>query len=59
MTLPDPNGCALCGLPERGHGIWYNAQHLGGGGYVAPTDAVRLERMKARRAASQNQETPR
>lgn len=53
MTSTDqpttPDGCGHCGEP-RPHG-W---QYLGGVGlhqWQAPTDAQRLERMQARRAA--------
>lgn len=45
-----PNGCAQCGLAERGHG-----QRYGIGGWHtwdAPTDRLRKERMLARRAVA-------
>lgn len=45
VTAP-PNGCERCGVLERGHA----ADHA----YVAPADALRLARMKARREAQLN-----
>ena len=44
----DPDGCALCGVPERGHA---NRWHGPGkaGRYKPPSVAVRKERMVARR----------
>ncbi len=42
-----PNGCAVCGVEKRTH--FFDVTH---GHYVAPTDAQRKERMKARRGAS-------
>lgn len=46
---PNPNGCRLCGADERDHcRIW--SPGTGWHNWQAPTDAVRLERMKERRA---------
>lgn len=50
--LTDPNGCRHCGAPERGHYRRY-ADGVGWHKWTAPDDAVRLERMRARREASQ------
>lgn len=52
-----PNGCAVCGLEERGHGIWYGGGHnsLVGRTYVEPSNAKRLDRMLARRAYATGQ----
>lgn len=48
MPETPPNGCAHCGLSERDHfRRWTDA--AGWHGYVTPTDAQRLERMRARR----------
>lgn len=47
---PTPNGCRHCGGEARGHfRQWTDA--AGWHGWTAPTDAQRLDRMKARRAA--------
>lgn len=47
-----PNSCALCGVEWRSHGRRFGARHGGGDGrYVLPGDALRLARMRARRAA--------
>lgn len=47
-----PNGCALCGEPERGHYQRFGRGHTRATGiaYVAPSNAQRLDRMLARRA---------
>lgn len=45
----EPGGCALCGVPERGHGQRWHP-HAGFEPYVAPSNALRLDRMYARRA---------
>ncbi len=45
-----PNACAECGLPERGHGTWWRAD--GRHTFVAPSDSLRLLRLKARRDAA-------
>ncbi len=50
--VADPNACALCGWPERGHAQWYFGPHLDPDNpktYVAPDNALRLARMKERR----------
>lgn len=50
-----PNGCRYCGhLDGVGHGRRWSAGHVGAGTdvYVSPTDAQRLGRMLARRAAA-------
>lgn len=47
-----PDGCAICGWPERGHPQWYVDPHIQPGvpvTYVRPNDATRLARMKLRR----------
>jgi hypothetical protein len=51
--IAEPNACALCAIPERQHVQHYFGQHLGDNPttYVAPDDATRLARMRARRAA--------
>lgn len=46
--LTPPNGCRHCGLPERGHFQRWT-RDAGWHGWTAPTDAQRLERMRARR----------
>lgn len=45
-TSATPNGCTRCGELERGHAAAHD--------YVAPPDALRLARMKARREARLN-----
>lgn len=47
-----PNGCAVCGLEERGHGVWEGGGHNGivGRTYIEPSNVKRLDRMLARRA---------
>jgi len=49
-TLPDPGACRWCGIPRRGHFQQY-VEAVGWHKHTEPTDAQRLERMKARRAA--------
>ena len=52
-TIASPDGCAVCGWPERGHEVWYVDPHLAPGvpqTYVRPDDRTRLARMRARRA---------
>jgi hypothetical protein len=47
------NSCALCGREERGHGMYtlcFTAENKHGR-YVAPSNTLRLQRMKANRAA--------
>lgn len=45
--MNEPNGCAVCGKPERGHAIeWF--PNVGLHTWQEPTDAQRLERMKKR-----------
>jgi len=51
--IASPDGCAVCGHPERGHHRWYVEPHIQPGvpvTYVRPNDATRLARMKLRRA---------
>lgn len=48
--LPAPNGCRHCGIDKPNH-VQRWAREVGIHGWVEPTDAQRLERMKARRAA--------
>lgn len=48
--LPEPNACFACDLPEQGHANrWVPSRgwHM----WIAPPNALRLSRMKARRAA--------
>jgi hypothetical protein len=55
--LPDPNACSHCHLAARGHmQQWTEA--VGWHKWAEPTDAQRLERMKARRAARIAAKTP-
>ncbi|WP_033819766.1 hypothetical protein [Kitasatospora sp. MBT63] len=50
--LAEPNSCAHCHLPERGHARqWTEA--AGSHAWTSPTDAQRLRRMLSRRAARQ------
>lgn len=49
VPLPDPDGCHWCG-GRRGYHGWQYILPVGGHGYEPPTDAQRLDRMKARRA---------
>ncbi len=46
-----PNGCVFCGQLERGHCQRYDWRHPAGrNGYTAPTDHVRIVRMRVRRS---------
>ena len=48
-TLPEPGACFWCDLPARGH----MQRWTGPGGWhqwTPPTDRMRLDRMRARRA---------
>jgi hypothetical protein len=47
-----PGACAVCDQPEVGHGEVYSTDHTADVGrvYVAPSDGLRLARMRARRA---------
>lgn len=56
-TGPEPNGCVVCGLPEHGHAQRWKPP-AGWHTWTAPTDAQRLARMKARRAARIAQPEP-
>ncbi|MFS0885042.1 hypothetical protein [Aeromicrobium sp. 179-A 4D2 NHS] len=48
--LISPNACRLCQFTEVYHPrLWIDGH--GSHGFIAPDDALRLERMKARRAA--------
>lgn len=44
-----PNACAVCENDARNHGLRIHAE-LGIGGHIAPSNALRLERMKNNRA---------
>jgi len=48
-TLPNPNGCRICGIDKRGHAI----QALTGGSHTwtTPTQEQIKARMTARRTA--------
>lgn len=49
--LPEVNACFACDLPEQGHARrWVPSRgwHM----WIAPPNALRLSRMKARRAAN-------
>jgi hypothetical protein len=50
VDLPEPNGCAECGIGRRQH---FQRWRMGVGrhGWTEPTDAQRLARMLARRNA--------
>ena len=49
-NLPDPDGCGTCGKSWREHGLEGSGGH-GYHQYSAPSNAVRKERMKGRRAS--------
>jgi hypothetical protein len=49
-AMPDPDGCALCGIEKRSHYTRYWPSP-GPHRWTPPTDAQRLERMQARRVA--------
>lgn len=57
MGAVEPNGCSACGVTARHHGRRYHPT-VGQHSYTAPSDAQRLERMKARRAARSAYEVP-
>lgn len=46
--IPDPNSCTICGTSARFHGMSYT-KTSGLHHYMMPNDALRLQRMKARR----------
>lgn len=46
-----PNGCRWCGADRQDHYQRWTAE-AGRHGWTAPTDAQRLERMRARRTPS-------
>ncbi|MEU7155120.1 hypothetical protein [Streptomyces chrestomyceticus] len=50
IKMPEPYACAWCGIPRLSHGLQY-MWGVGGHGWVRPSDAQILARMKARRAA--------
>jgi hypothetical protein len=50
--VPAPDGCRYCGDAERAHGRQFS-RAVGMHGWVSPTAAQRLARMRARRAATQ------
>lgn len=51
-TTPTPDGCRVCGKPERSHAIEAHPE-AGFHNWVEPTDEQRLERMRARRRANE------
>ncbi len=46
------NGCRFCGVLERDHRRYDGRHPVGQDGYVAPTDSLRLMRLRARRFAA-------
>jgi coenzyme F420-reducing hydrogenase gamma subunit len=50
--VPAPNSCAVCGGNPRIHGMSYSNSRSAYHYYEAPSNAVRLLRMKARRATA-------
>ena len=44
-----PNACAVCENDARDHGLRFHAGY-GLGGHIAPSNALRLERMKNNRS---------
>jgi hypothetical protein len=46
--VPPPNGCRYCGFEQRQHPTMWKPS-VGWHRWIAPTDAQRLSRMKARR----------
>lgn len=53
-----PNACALCGEDKRSHGLLFHREISEWGGWIAPSNALRLERMKANRVEGQTHTTP-
>lgn len=50
LMCSDPNGCALCGAPEQGHGVRYGMAHLGRGtGFAAPSAELVARRLDVRK----------
>jgi hypothetical protein len=47
-----PDGCRWCGIEARGHGLQFTPE-ADWHSWEPPTDAQRLARMRARRAAAQ------
>lgn len=54
---PTPDGCRECALPGRGHYRRWT-RSVGWHGWIEPSDAQRLARMKARRARRLAPKTP-
>lgn len=53
VTCPDPQGCALCGMGEVGHGERFGFAHFGADrpvGFVEPSDDLIARRLAGRRA---------
>lgn len=53
-----PNACALCGEMQRFHGQRFHREIGEWGGWIAPSNALRLERMKMNRTLGLNHTTP-
>lgn len=53
-----PNACALCGDMDRFHGLRFHREIGEWGGWVAPSNTLRLERMKTNRALGLKNTTP-
>lgn len=53
-----PDACALCGQMQRNHGLRFHKEMSGFMGWVAPSNALRLERMKTNRALGLKNITP-
>jgi hypothetical protein len=56
-AFPEPNGCSWCGVLSSMHGRRWHRE-AGMHQWTAPTDAQRLDRMKARREARITQPEP-
>jgi hypothetical protein len=48
-SFVSPNSCAVCENDARNHGLRFHAG-FGLGGHIAPSNALRLERMKNNRS---------
>lgn len=53
-----PNTCAFCEDIEREHGMRFHREIKKWGGWIAPSNAQRLERMKNNRALGLKNTTP-
>lgn len=56
QAAPNPDGCRWCGTARSTHGRRFVASH-GVHAWEQPTNAQRLARMRARRAARTRKET--